>query len=239
MIGLKNNMKFDKYEIFARIIPTVLASVPFFVLHYFLLNPALGTFWGELLGLKVISDITFIFALLFLAMQFNRIVSKEIFEKIMYHDGLSFPTTNFLLHLDSYFSSDYTKKIHGRIKSDFGINIPTPNNEARSEDKSRKLITEAISHIRTKVGKGNLLGQHNLEYGFVRNFSGGNIVASAVSALDVTIFKWLYPNDIAFSVSIVSFFIYFILSLLAGKMIESVGRSYAKVLIQEYMSMSS
>jgi len=55
--------------------------------------------------------------------------------------------------------------------------------------------------------------------------------------LDIIIFKWIYPNNTALSVSIVSFFIYFTLSLLAGKMIESVGRSYAKVLIQEYMAL--
>ncbi|AKM82924.1 hypothetical protein A2422_03050 [Candidatus Woesebacteria bacterium RIFOXYC1_FULL_31_51] len=230
-------MKFDRYDIFARALPAVLASVPFFILHYFLFSPALGAFWGELLGLKVASDVTFVFALLFLAMQFNRIVSKEVFEKRMYGDGLKFPTTNFLLHLDSYFSSDYTQKIHNRIESDFSINIPTRYSETKDEDKSRKLIAEAISHIRVKVGKGNLLGQHNLEYGFVRNFSGGNVLASAVSMLDIIIFKWIYPNNTALSVSIVSFFIYFTLSLLAGKMIESVGRSYAKVLIQEYMAL--
>lgn len=230
-------MKFDKYDIFARAIPAVLVCMPFFTLHYFLLSPALGAFWGELLGLKFASDVTFVFALLFLSMQLNRIVSKEIFEKRIYYDGLKFPTTDFLLHLHSYFSEDYTRMIHNQIKSDFNISIPTRRSEIQDENRSRKLIAEAISHIRAKVVKGNLLGQHNLEYGFIRNFSGGNVVATIISVLDVIIFKWVYPNNTALTVSSVSFFVYLVLSLFAVKMIESVGRSYAKVLIQEYMTM--
>lgn len=230
-------MKFDKYDIFARVIPAILASLPFFTLHYFLLSPALGAFWGQLLGLKVASDVTFVFALLFLSMQLNRIVSKEVFEKRIYDDGLRFPTTDFLLHLHSFFSVDYTHKIHNQIKSDFDIDIPTRHSEIKDENKSRRLIREAMSHIRAKVGKGNLLGQHNLEYGFIRNFSGGNVVATTISILNMIIFKWIYPNNIALTVSSVSFFIYLILSLFAVKMIGIVGKSYAKVLIQEYMAM--
>lgn len=229
-------MRFDKYDIFARVFPSVLASVPFFTLHYYLLSPVLGAFWGKLLELKVASDITFVFALLFLSMQLNRIVSKEVFEKIIYDGGLRFPTTDFLLHLHPHFSREYTQKIHKQIQTDFGINIPTRRSEIQDEEKSRKLITEAITHIRAKVGKGNLLGQHNLEYGFIRNFSGGSVVATSVSLLSIIIFRWVYPNSMAFTVSCASFFVYLALSFFATKMIESVGRSYAKVLIQEYMT---
>ena len=112
-------MKFDIYSLTARVLPAFLSSVPFFLLNYFLLNPLMGDFWGELLALKIVSNITFSFALLFLLMQIDRIISKEFIEKNIYKNELYFPTTNFLLHLDKTFSSDFTRKIHQKIKKDF------------------------------------------------------------------------------------------------------------------------
>lgn len=226
----------DKYDIFARLFPAILSSVPFFILHYFLLSPALGEFWGDLLTLKFISDITLVVVLLFLMMQMNRIISKLVFENLMYKDGLSMPTTNFLLHFDKYFSPKYTSQIHTRIKADFGIEIPTKHSESKNEELSRKMISEAVSQIRKKVGKGLLVGQHNLEYGFIRNFCGGNILSLLVSILNSIIFGFIYQNQIAFQISLTCLFIYLILSILSKKMIDVIGKSYAKVLIQEYMA---
>jgi len=229
-------MKLDSYSIIARAFPAILSLAPFIVLYYFLLRPIMGDFLGTLLAVKIASDVTLPLALFFLMIQLNRIVSKEIFEKRIFKDGLRFPTTNFLLHLNSHFSPEYTKKIHARIKSDFGISIPSTAAEIKDENHSRKCIAEAVSHIRSKVGKGTLLGQHNAEYGFIRNFSGGNVIATIMSVMNLVIFIWIYPDKIAFIISCIAFFLYLILTLFAKKMIESIGRSYAKILIQEYMA---
>lgn len=229
-------MRFDKYDIFARLFPAILSSVPFFVLHYFLLSPLLGQFWGELLALKFVSDFTFIMALLFLMMQINRIISKSMFEDRMYKNGLNLPTTNFLLRSDNHFSSQYISKVYKRIKSDFGIKIPSSYSAGKDEATSRRIISEAVDHIRKVVGKGTLLGQHNLEYGFIRNFCGGNILALFVSILNSIIFEWIYPDQKAFIISLVCSFIYLALNLTSKWMVNVVGKSYAKVLIQEYMA---
>lgn len=229
-------MKFDPYILIARAFPAILSMIPFFVLYFFLLNLIVGDFLGELLALKIASNITLPLALFFLMMQLNRLVSKGIFEKRIYKNGLNLPTTDFLLHLNSNFSSEYTKKIHKRIRTDFGINIPKRLAESKNETHSRKCINEAISHIRIKVGKGILLGQHNAEYGFVRNFSGGSVISAIVSALNIVIFTVLYPNNIALIISCITFFFYLAFVVFARKMIENAGRSYAKVLIQEYMT---
>ena len=230
------NIKFDTYTLYARIYPTLLVFFPFFTLHYFLLSPELGIFWGTILQFKILSDVTVSVALFFLLMQVNRIVSKEVFEKRMYDNGLCFPTTTMLLHADSNFSDDYKKKIYQKIQSNFEIDIPSAEKEKKSEYRSRQVISEAISHIRTKVGKGKLLGQHNAEYGFVRNFTGGNLVAAVMSILNLIIFSWVYPNPKAQMISLVMVLVYLVFSLLSRWMIDSVGRSYAKILIQEYMA---
>ncbi len=230
------NIKFDTYTLKARAIPAVLVSIPFFTLHYFLLSPTLGKFWSAVLGIKILTDITFTFALFFLLMHLNRIISKEVFEKILYKDGLNFPTTKMLLHKDSSFSDQYKKKIHEKIKSDFKIKIPSSEEEMKNERLSDQCIVEAISHIRRKVGTGILLGQHNEEYGFIRNLTGGSLFASLISLFNVIIFQWIYPDKTALSISEIAGGIYFILMLFSFCMIKSVGRSYVKVLIQEYMA---
>jgi len=229
-------MKFDTYDLIARVFPAVLSSVPFFILHYFLLQPAIGEFWGEILAISIASNITFSFILLFLLMHLNRIASKEIYEKYFFKDGLCFPTTNFLLHADSYFSHEYTMKIHKKIKSDFGISIPSGQKERIDEDVVRQHIREAMSHIRAAVGKGKLVGSHNTEYGFIRNFAGGNVIATLMSLINIIIFTFFYPNPTAYTISLVIFLIYLTFSLFSKKLIDNIGKSYAKVLIQEYMA---
>lgn len=230
-------MKFDSYTLKARAIPALLASIPFFSLHYFLLSPALGAFWGAVVGLKIASDLTFLSASFFLFMQVNRILSKEVFEKRMYDNGLNFPTTTMLLHTDFYFSGEYKRKIYQKIQSDFKIKIPSTEKEKKNEYRSRQVIAEAISHIRARIGKGTLLGQHNAEYGFIRNFTGGNLLAVVISILNLIIFSWAYPNPKAQMISWVMILVYSVLSLLSRWMIDSVGSSYAKILIQEYMAL--
>lgn len=232
-------MKFNSYSLIARAFPAILTMPPFFILYYFLLRPIMGDFLGELLAIKIAADITLPIALFFLLIQLDRIISKEIYEKRIFRDGLNFPTTNFLLHLNSHYSPEYVEKIHTQIKSDFNINIPSKNAELQDEDHSRKCISEAVGQIRSKVGKGILLEQHNTEYGFIRNLSGGNFIAIGISILNIIIFIWVYPLNLALIISCIIFLAYLLLLLFAKKMIVSVGNSYAKILIQEYMAMKT
>ncbi len=229
-------MKFNTYSLIARALPAIISLVPFFILYYFFLSIMLGDFLEDLIALKIASNITLPIALFFLLMQINRLVSKGVFEKRIFKSGLNFPTTDILLHHNSNFSPEYTKKIHKRIKADFDITIPNSRSEIKNETLSRKCIKEAVGHIRIKVGKGILLLQHNAEYGFIRNFSGGNVISVIISAINIVVFSVLYPNKTALLISCVVFFLFLILLLFARKMIRSTGSSYAKILIQEYMA---
>ena len=229
-------MKLDSYSIIARLFPGIISAIPLFVLHFFLLRPKLGEFWEELLGFKVVSDITISFVFLFAFIQLSRFVSKEIFEKRVFNNGQSLPTTDFLLYLDTYFSQEYTDKVHEKIKNDFGIKIPTLIQEKSDQLKSRKLIGEVVSHMRVRVGKGNLVGQHNAEYGFWRNLAGGSVVAFVISVINIFVFLFILYNQIAFWTSIVLACGYLLHLLFAKRLITSHGRDYAKVLIQEYMT---
>lgn len=230
-------MKFDTYTLTARVFPAILSLFPFFALHYFLLSPKLGGFWDNFLGIKIAGDITMALVFLFLIIQVSRFVSKEFFEKRMFDDGAQFPTTSFLLHLNSHFSPEYTKQVHQRIKNEFDIDIPSLSEEILQESRSRKKIAEAVDFIRIKVGKGKLAEQHNIEYGFFRNLAGGSLIALVISIINIIVFKFLYFNKTALVVSCVALIIYGLYLFFAKKIINVVGRNYAKILIQEYMAL--
>ncbi|MDP3988058.1 MAG: hypothetical protein Q8P80_02845 [Candidatus Levybacteria bacterium] len=227
---------FSQYYVIARIFPATLSSVPFFILHYFFLRDRIGDFLIELSSIKWLSDVTISVALIFLLVQISRLISKEFYEKIIYSDGLGLPTTNYLLHLDSFYSAEFTKKIHQKIFNDFNINIPSAKKEISDEIGSRKKIAEAVNLIRTKVGAGNLVQQHNIEYGFIRNIIGGSVIATIVSILNAVIFYWIYFDKIAFILSGIIAIVYLLLVGFGKKLIHSFGTAYARVLIQEYMS---
>lgn len=228
-------MKINSYTIIARLFPGIISVIPFFVLHFYFLRPSLGQFWGELLTLRVTSEITILAAFLFLFIQTSRYISKTLFEKIIFKNGLLLPSTNYLLYLDSHFSAEYTSLIRSKIKKDFKITLPSKQKEIEDDEKSRKRITEAVGHIRNKIGKGVLIGQHNAEYGFFRNLAGGAIIALIISIIDLSVFILSF-NEIALWISAVMVMIYILIILFSKKLIIISGNDYAKKLIEEYMS---
>lgn len=231
-------MKFDSYTLKARILPALLSAIPFFVLHFYYLSPTLGQFWGAFLALKIGSGATLLIAFVFLLVQLSRFFSKHLFENRVFADGYQLPTTDHLLHADSHYSPEYTKQIHARIKLDFGILIPSERQELADVHRSRQVISEAVSHIRQKVGAGNLTAQHNAEYGFIRNLAGGSIIAVLVSILNIVVFWVVSSNRIALAFSIVLAVLYSTILFLSTTLIRAFGYSYAKILIQEYMALS-
>ncbi len=232
----KPSMRFDTYDIFARVVPAVLTGIPFYVLYFFLVSPVLGTFFQSLLSLKIVSDVTVVVALLYLAMHLNRFISKELYEKRMFKNGQHLPTTCYLLHSDTTLSPELKQRVHEKIQSDFGVTIPSAHDEGQDKKRSRKLVADSTSLIRTRMGKGRLIHQHNIEYGFVRNLVGGSVVAALVSAMGSFLFLYPYPNATASGISLALLAFYLLVLLFGKKLIRSHGASYCEVLIREYLA---
>jgi hypothetical protein len=228
-------MKLDTYYITARVLPTLLGVVPFYVIQYFFLNPVLKGLWSDIMGIKIAANTTFSIALFFLLLQSGRYVSKILEDKV-FKKGLNFPSTSYLLYLDETYSKDYKEKIHKKIKKDFDINLSSIESERLNEYQARKLVSEAVAHIRASVKRGRLVGQHNDEYGFVRNLTGLSFISSWMSFIDLLFFAFIYPDPMGFMFSVILFFIYIVYYLLSAKITEFIGRNYAQVLIQEYMT---
>lgn len=232
-------MKFDQYYLFARIFPAIICLCPLIVFNYFFLSIYLSEFLNEMANIKPISNISIPLVFMVLLSQINRLIGIEVFEKKYFGNELHMPTTSFLTHANDQYTDAYKEQIHRKILDDFDIQLSTKNEEENDEINARKRIVEAVSLIKNKVGSGKLLHQHNTEYGFLRNLLGGSVVALIISLINVYFFNAVFHNNVAFTISIFTTLAYTFPILLSKKLLVSYGNLYAKVLIQEYMSLSS
>ncbi len=220
----------NKYQLYARIIPSIFSSIPALLFQYFFLNQEIANFLQFLGGLNFIWNITISVVILYFLSQMNRLIAKNFFEK----EEIYMPTTDFLLFFNPKYSKEYKQEIYKRIQKDFNIQLPTGKEQNENELNSRKRIAEAMSLVRKKVGAGKLLLQHNIEYGFWRNLIGGTIFAILFSGLDAY-FALIQSNNSILTVSIIMLIVYLILLFSNKYIIQKVGALYARVLIQEYM----
>jgi hypothetical protein len=167
-------------------------------------------------------------------MQTNRFLGKFLFEKLIFNDELNMPTTRFLLYSDNEFSEQYKEKIRQKINTNFKIILPSREDELSDINSCRKRIVEAVGLIRNKVKNGNLLLQHNMEYGFARNLIGGSIIAVCISGLDIFYFMKLGNVLLGYLSIILTIFFSFCL-ILSKPIINHLGKVYAKRLFQEYL----
>lgn len=225
----------NKYTLQARFFPTILCSIPIIIFQYFFLSKEMSDFFAHLGKIKWAGDITITVSAIYFLSQLNRLIGKDLFEKKYFEDEKKMPTTNFLMFSDDQYSKEYKLKIHEKIKKDFGLSLSSEEEEKREEENSRRKIVEAVSMIRKKVGEGTLLLQHNIEYGFLRNFIGGSIPATLFSLINI----YLAIDSSKKSVLIISIVlgIVYLSSIIFSKyLITRKGILYARILIQEYMA---
>ena len=229
-------MILNKYIIESRLFPTIICIFPLFIVQYFFLNEKISGFLNYLGGIEFIGNTTFSLVLLYLMMQINRTIGKTFFEKRYYQDGQFMPTTNFLMISNNEYSKDYKLKVRRKIKTDFDIELADEIDEKNNETRARKKIAEAISLIRYKVGDGRLLLQHNIEYGFTRNLIGGAIPAIFFSLVNIYFALNIHDNFVLI-ISIIACSFFLILIVFSKNILTQKGRSYAKILFQEYSAM--
>ncbi len=95
-------MAVNTYYLKARLFPTVLTSIPALILY----NKFAASLYHDKLeniytALPTITDVIFSGAIIFLLVQINRFLSKEIFQRLYFRDEINMPTTNLLLESTS------------------------------------------------------------------------------------------------------------------------------------------
>ena len=223
---------FNQYNLQARIAPAIICAIPILLFQYFFLSQEISIFIAFLGNLKFAGNLTISIVILYFLSQINRYLSKTFFEK----EKIYIPTTDFLLFSNSEYSNEYKIKIYEKLEKDFGLKLPIEKEQKENEINSRKRISEIISLVRRKVGNGKLLLQHNIEYGFWRNLIGGSIISVLFSGI-TTYFSYAENNKTLFIASIILLIIYLLILICNKFIIDSFGKMYARVLIQEYMGM--
>jgi len=228
-------MRFNKYNLIARVYPAILCSLPILVLNFFFLSAHTGEFLSSIEGYKWVGGIAFSAVLIYLLAQVGRFIGKEVFEKINFSDELNMPTTQLLLHSDKTYSSEQKMNIHSKIANDFNMAVCTIEQESLDETGARRIIVDCVSLIRGRVKDGRLLLQHNIEYGFVRNLIGGSAVAVFIAIFNLVVFGYFIEEVLPFYISLFLAITYLLIIMIGGKVIQRYGLRYAKILIQEYL----
>jgi hypothetical protein len=174
-------------------------------------------------------------ALLFLMVQINRLIGKEVFQRLYFQDEIHMPTTNHLLWNDTFFDNSIKEKIRLKINEKFGLVLMTQEEEDIDQSKSRKQIVTAVSQIRNSLRGNQLLLQHNIEYGFFRNLLGGSLIATIFS---ITIFVYgiaKHENPLMLA-GIGLTVIYSLPIILSKPIIRRFGNYYSKILYEQFLS---
>lgn len=226
----------DKYFLRARLWPTVLTSIPVMAIYWYFIKPSLGAQLNEIPYLQLLSNVSFSAAIVFLLIQINRLLAKEIFQRCYFKDEQEMPTTNYLLWKDKFFTIEAKKLIRDKIKISFEIELYSAEQEKSDETGARKQICLAVSQIRELIRGNEMLLRHNIEYGFFRNFLGGCVVAvfSSLAGLYLS-----YLNGFQSGISVfflVSSVAYFIPILFSSLLVKRYGGYYAKILFEQFLS---
>ena len=229
-------MKFKKYTIIARFFPAIITSLPLVILSGFLIGDDYIALFANLKYIKIIGLASTPVILFYLFAQINRFIAKEYFQKKYFKGELEMPTTMFLLHSDDSLSSEYKNNIRAKIENEFSVTLPSQINEEQNIENSKLRISESVSLVRNKVGAGNLLLQHNIEYGFIRNLIGGSPISLIITIVNIFLFWRIIPSFPAMITNIVLMFFYLMFIILSRFLIERYGVIYAKRLFQEYMT---
>jgi hypothetical protein len=221
----------SKYNFEARYVPSLVCSVPFFFLGFYFLWGIDNSFWNSVVGLAI-AGLGLTTAVFIVMVNFCRDLGKLIEEK-MFSDGLSFPTTTFLLDSDTNLSVQYKAKVIKKIKKDFDIDL---KNHTNGEQSGRRSVNEAVRRINSMFfGKNDLLLQRTIQFGFSKNLFAGSIIAIIVSTAGIVVSS-IVDNFTALNVATVLLAFYVVVGLFSYLSIRFTARHYAQALYGEFMA---
>lgn len=226
----------NPYFLRARLFPTVLTSIPLLILITKIIAPLYNQALQNIYDvLPLITNIGLSAAVIFLSVQINRFISKEIFQRWFFQDELRMPTTTRLLWVDSVYEDETKIQLRSKIKDKFGIDLLDKTGEQANELKARKLIVTAVSQIRNLLRGNDMLFQHNIEYGFFRNLVGGSLLATVISL--IILIHSLVTKVPSMTVTAIALTVIYITPLLlSGMIIKKYGNYYSKILYEQFLT---
>lgn len=171
----------DKYIRVARVYPAVIGMLPTCVLSAMCMGvwfPQYEAVIGNLKWVMCLVGGTALasMAVGYLVRELFKETSKWLFQYPMFKkDEAEMPTTKMLLWQNTAISPAYHKVIAAKVKTVFGIKLPTAEEEKADLALAKKTIVEAVSQIRQNCRGDEILRQYNIEFGFCRNYLGAGV----------------------------------------------------------------
>lgn len=227
----------DTYTIYARFFPCIISALPLFVLWFFLSeNIQFRELWTFLSGLKFYGGIGISIVALYFYAQVIRITSK-FFEDKYFLSNAGFPTTYLMTYEDATFSKSYKNKYRKLVEKHLDIHLPNESEESTDINEARKRLNEATKHIILKVGDGQLVKEHNIWYGFVRNLTGGTIFSMVFCLINIAVGALIEKSNILVITSCVLLTMYAFLFIFRKRILVQNAEAFAKQLIAEFISL--
>ncbi len=155
---------FNTYTLIARIFPTFISMIPFW-LYLISRNFDFSNIKDISLSGESLLSLLIVIPLYFLSNTFIRTISK-LYEDCIFRKWQNMPSVVILLDSNKEYSKEFRKQIKEKILNDFKIDVK--NNVQK--------INEAMWQIRKVTKSDDLLLQHNIEYWFTRNLFWASVM---------------------------------------------------------------
>lgn len=171
----------DKYIRVARVYPAVLGMLPTCILLAMCMRewfPQYQALIGNLQWVLYLIGGTALVSMAvgYLVSEVFKETSKWLFQYPMFkQDETEMPTTKMLLWQNTAISPAYHKEIAAKVKTTFGIKLPTKEDEQADLNMAKKTIADAVCQIRQNCRGDEILRQYNIEFGFCRNYLGASV----------------------------------------------------------------
>lgn len=220
-------MTFSKYTLEARVYPTIIGLIPFYLLQYYYLS---NFIFSDLVTAKIVGNVSVSLIVLYFVTELVVRYPSKILEDKLFNNKLNFPTTNFLLFGNDEYTKSFKRNVRLKVKNDFSLMLLDEQEEFKDEKEARMRIKEAVGVMIKFVKDGHLVLKHNISYGFFRNLWGASLVGIIFSVILVYIswYSSLSKTGIGFGI------FYLLYVLLGNRIIKYFGESYARKLIEEY-----
>lgn len=229
-------MNTSEYYVKARLFPTLITSIPVLIFIFSILAPRYTGVLQEISDvLPILTSLGISAALVFLLALINRLLAKEIFQRVYFKEDTHMPTTSYLLWQHPFYEKSIKIEIREKINSRYGIVLTNEEEEATNELVCRKRISSAISRIRNDLRGNKLLLRHNIEYGFMRNILGGCVVAILFS-IAIIVFGYLEASYNLRVVGWVCIGAYLLPVVFSKVLIGRHGHYYCKMLYEQFLS---
>lgn len=232
----KRNIMND-YYLKARLYPTILTMIPLVVLYIYYLSPSVDAVLSPVWDLlPIFTGVAINVCLMFLLVLLNRFISKAVFQKLFYQDDLKMPTTDYLMPDHPLLDNSSRKRYYQYIKIDFNVDMAKELKKLETETQKRVMIARIVGQIRTKLRGNKMLLQHNIEYGFFRNFVGGSLISLLTSI--VLLIVSICSNNYSIMITSAIMIVVYLLPIIFSKQLITIhGKNYASVLFEQYGSL--